>query len=221
MVLKEVNAFRLRIINRLEGNKLEPIDDRLIKSFLPTHENSINEHLFASVSEKKPKNTRRNWLKPDQLLALEKQFAQCMYIDKEDTAILADASNMSKDQIRIWFQNRRLRMRRTPKPQNQSTKRRSIFGNLPHLTTEPAQTATSTNVQIENCGNGNHSSSCYCSNNTNLNYNQPLTPLFQSYVGPVTENVGMYEEDSSPYDPSSDFMSNYEYDFLAIKTLGW
>lgn len=63
------------------------------------------------ASSAKPKRVRTIFT-PEQLKRLEYEFNNQMYLVGHDRCCLADSLNLSEAQVKVWFQNRRIKHRK-------------------------------------------------------------------------------------------------------------
>ncbi|EDO38217.1 predicted protein, partial [Nematostella vectensis] len=55
---------------------------------------------------------RRSFFSADQVNQLERVFAAQQYVSAKERAEIAETLNMTDDQVKIWFQNRRMKRKR-------------------------------------------------------------------------------------------------------------
>ena len=68
--------------------------------------------IFFFVADKNRKNTRPTFT-GQQIYALEKMFEQTKYLAGPERARLSYSLGMSEGQVKVWFQNRRTKWRKS------------------------------------------------------------------------------------------------------------
>ena len=81
------------------------------QSFDESRLGSIMDHHHPKLVQKKQRRSRASF-SHQQLLELERRFSIQRYLSSEDRARLAANLNLTENQIKIWFQNRRYKTRR-------------------------------------------------------------------------------------------------------------
>ncbi|XP_033095702.1 homeobox protein Hox-C9a-like [Anneissia japonica] len=76
-------------------------------------ESPISTFEGADTTELVSRRPKRRPYSKLQLLHLERDFQRCMYPSKERRAWLSQFLNLTERQVKIWFQNRRTKMKRT------------------------------------------------------------------------------------------------------------
>lgn len=66
----------------------------------------------------KPKRVRTIFT-PEQLKRLEQEFSHQMYLVGSDRGYLASSLNLTEAQVKVWFQNRRIKYRKSASKENE------------------------------------------------------------------------------------------------------
>lgn len=75
------------------------------------HSNQSQTHHVSGITKRKTKRIRTTFT-PEQLKVLEENFAMQMYLVGDFRETLAKSLNLSEGQVKVWFQNRRIKMRK-------------------------------------------------------------------------------------------------------------
>lgn len=105
---------------------------------------------------KSGKNKRiRTIFTPDQLTKLEKEFDQQQYMVGAQRLYLANTLKLSEAQVKVWFQNRRIKWRK-----DQIKRRHTTAGSNNHQNNASNSVAPGSNTpSISDSGSVNHQSS--------------------------------------------------------------
>nr|XP_021152490.1 homeobox protein not2 [Columba livia] len=81
----------------------------------------ISKCCFPAVKAKPSKAKRvRTIFTSDQLARLEKEFARQQYMVGTERCLLASSLHLTEEQVKVWFQNRRIKWRKQSLQQQQA-----------------------------------------------------------------------------------------------------
>ena len=83
--------------------RCRPVDDLKSENFSPSKSKRV-----------------RTIFTPDQLEHLEEEFAKCQYVVGAEREELARLLSLSSNQVKVWFQNRRIKHRKQQQEINQT-----------------------------------------------------------------------------------------------------
>lgn len=98
----------------LSAGKLEGKESKSLKRCRP-----LDELKSENFSPSKSKRIRTIFT-PDQLERLEEEFAKCQYVVGVEREELARLLALSSNQVKVWFQNRRIKYRKQQQEINQT-----------------------------------------------------------------------------------------------------
>ncbi|XP_043920442.1 homeobox protein not2-like isoform X2 [Protopterus annectens] len=91
------------------------------RSALYAHEYSLTKHNLPSFKSKPGKAKRvRTIFTNEQLARLEKEFSRQQYMVGSERFLLASALHLTEAQVKVWFQNRRIKWRKQSLEQQQA-----------------------------------------------------------------------------------------------------
>jgi len=79
------------------------------------------------------KTKQRPLFSPHQIQTMEKEFAKQRYVSKNRRAQLALEINLTKTQVKTWFQNRRTKWKKETKGEASTVSRRRSQGEMDHV----------------------------------------------------------------------------------------
>ena len=79
------------------------------------------------------KKKQRPLFSPHQIQTMEKEFAKQRYVSEDRRAQLALEINLTKTQVKTWFQNRRTKWKKETKGEASTVSRRRSQGEMDHV----------------------------------------------------------------------------------------